>query len=36
VLRKGIAEVEAGNVVLLEFITSAIRHRIAAVDVFPQ
>jgi thiamine pyrophosphate-dependent acetolactate synthase large subunit-like protein len=35
-LRKAIAEVEAGNVVLLEFITAPLRHRIAAVDVFPQ
>ena len=33
-IRKGIAEVEAGGVVLLEFITSATRHRISSADVF--
>jgi acetolactate synthase-1/2/3 large subunit len=35
-LRKAIAEVEGGSVVLVECITSALRHRIAAVNVFPQ
>ncbi len=33
-IHKGIAEVEAGGVVLLEFITSAIRHRIPSAEVF--
>jgi acetolactate synthase-1/2/3 large subunit len=32
-LRKAIAQVEAGEVVLLEIITAALRHRLAAVDV---
>ncbi|HEX4657236.1 MAG TPA: thiamine pyrophosphate-requiring protein [Streptosporangiaceae bacterium] len=32
-LEKGIARVEAGAVVLLEFITAPLRHRIAAADV---
>jgi acetolactate synthase-1/2/3 large subunit len=35
-LRKAIAEVEGGSVVLVECVTSALRHRIAAVNVFPQ
>lgn len=33
-LDKAIAEVESGGVVLLEIITAALRHRIAAVNVF--
>jgi thiamine pyrophosphate-dependent acetolactate synthase large subunit-like protein len=33
-LRKAIAEVETGEVVLLEIITAPLRHRIAAVSVF--
>jgi len=33
-LDKAIAEVQAGSVVLLEFITAPLRHRIAAVSVF--
>jgi acetolactate synthase I/II/III large subunit len=33
-LRKAVADVEAGKVVLLEFITAPLRHRIAAVSVF--
>ena len=32
-IEKGIARVEAGAVVLLEFITAPLRHRIAAADV---
>ncbi|GAF47605.1 putative thiamine pyrophosphate enzyme [Rhodococcus wratislaviensis NBRC 100605] len=34
-LRKAIAEVEGGATVLLEVITSALRHRYPAVDVIP-
>ena len=33
-IQKGIARVEAGAVVLLEFITAPLRHRIAAATVF--
>jgi thiamine pyrophosphate-dependent acetolactate synthase large subunit-like protein len=33
-IRDGIARVEAGSVVLLEFMTAALRHRIAAAGVF--
>jgi acetolactate synthase-1/2/3 large subunit len=33
-IRKAIADVEAGKVVLLEFITAPLRHRIAAASVF--
>jgi acetolactate synthase-1/2/3 large subunit len=33
-LRKTVADVEAGEVVLLEIITAPLRHRIAAVSVF--
>jgi thiamine pyrophosphate-dependent acetolactate synthase large subunit-like protein len=35
-IQKGIAEVEAGAVVLLEFITAPLRHRIAAATVFAE
>jgi thiamine pyrophosphate-dependent acetolactate synthase large subunit-like protein len=35
-LQKGIAEVESGAVVLLEFITAPLRHRIAAATAFAE